>query len=146
MFGRLLTALQTLIRRRAVKLGDIVITHNDSGFLVCAPSSPTFGRLTVSWSDVKTVTAFKRDQYATDLMCLLFEMPGRGTLELNEDMQGWQHLIESLPNYLPDTPPWEKWWSTVAFPAFKANGTTLFDRNLPCSNSAQRADGVSHAS
>lgn len=85
-------------------------------------------RLQISWGEVQKVAVFKRDLYVVDMVCLLVELPGPRTLELNEEMQGWQAFIESLPQFLVGITPWHEWFLAVAFPAFKANPTLIFTR------------------
>jgi len=53
---------------------------------------------------VKTVLAYKRDLYQTDVICLGFT-GSVGTVEVDEEMRGWSELVERLPSLLPGTPP-----------------------------------------
>ena len=87
------------------------------------------GQASLSWSHVISVRAFKRDLYAVDLICLGFEKMDGSTLEVNEEMQGWDTLVERLPAYLTGFPPHAAWFRDVAVPAFKANMTVLYDRS-----------------
>jgi len=82
----------------------------------------------VAWSEISRVAVFKRDLLTTDLLCLVLELPGPQTLELHEEMVGWQPLLECLHTHLPGMPPWHEWWGDLAFPAFETNARVLFER------------------
>lgn len=81
----------------------------------------------LKWNTVKTILAYKRDVYVCDLICLGFTTSD-GTIEVNEEMQGWSQLVEKLPNVLPGTPPFSDWWERVAQPPFAPCVRTLFQR------------------
>jgi len=51
-----------------------------------------------------------------------------GAVELNEQMDGWNSLIDAVPRILPGTTSKEEWWDKVAQPPFAANPKTLFAR------------------
>ncbi len=104
------------------------IRCDESGFAVTiggSVSSVVAGSL--KWNEVKTVLAYKRALYATDLICLGFTSPA-GTIEVDEEMQGWSQLVERLPGLLPGTPPLSEWWERVAMPPFAPCVTKLFER------------------
>jgi len=104
------------------------IRCDESGFAVTdADSVSSVGATSLRWNDVKTVLAYKRDLYATDLICLGFTSPD-GTIEGDEEMQGWSQLLEKLPSLLPGTPPMSDWWERVAKPPFASCVTKLFER------------------
>jgi len=79
----------------------------------------------VKWSEVNGVVAYKRDAYIVDLVCVGFAT-AEGTMEVNEEMEGWGTLIDALPVYLQGTPNPADWWNGVVHPPFAANPTTLF--------------------
>lgn len=85
--------------------------------------------LFMPWKEVVRVVAFKRDQYLVDRICLLFELSESRTLEVNEDMVGWGQLIHQIPEYLPGAVTFSEWFLPVAFPAFKTNERTVFERS-----------------
>ena len=104
------------------------IRCDESGFTVTvAGSVSSVAATSLKWNGVKTVLAYKRDLYATDLICLVFTSPD-GTIEVNEEMQGWSQLVERLPSLSPGTPPLSEWWERVAKPPFVTCVTTLFER------------------
>jgi hypothetical protein len=106
------------------------IRCHEAGFTVCATESEPLHSLPVStlrWDDVNAVIAYKRDIFAFDLICLGFGT-ANGSIEVNEQMHGWSHLIEELPLRLPGTPPFSDWWERVAQPPFAPCVTKLFER------------------
>ncbi len=78
----------------------------------------------LSWSEVTGVLAYKRDIFTMDLICIALATAD-GTLEINENMEGWSPLIEVLPKYLPGSKSAAEWWKQVAFPPFLPNSTIL---------------------
>ena len=107
------------------KLRPAEIRCDESGFAVIVGDS--VGAAALKWNEVKSVLAYKRDLYATDLICLGFISPD-GTIEVDEEMQGWAQLVERLPSLLPGTPPLSDWWERVAKPPFVPCLTELFER------------------
>jgi hypothetical protein len=87
------------------------------------------GEIVVAWQDTVGVKAFKRDLFAVDLVCLAILLKDTKAVEINEEMAGWESLVEKLPEYLPGCQKFEEWFSAVAFPAFKPNVTAIYQRN-----------------
>ena len=90
-------------------------------------SDGTVERFRLHWKDVNGVVAYKRDLFAYDEICLGFSSPNGG-VEVNEQMQGWDALINALPAYLAGVPCPDQWWEKVAQPPFATNATTLLSR------------------
>jgi hypothetical protein len=82
--------------------------------------------LVVAWQDTVGVKAFKRDLYTVDLICLSILLKDNKAVELNEEMAGWESLVEKLPTYLPGCQQFAEWFSAVAYPAFKPNVTGIY--------------------
>ncbi len=79
------------------------------------------------WNEVEEVHAFKRDLFATDLICLAFKrIEKEEYYELHEEMAGYHDLIEGLPAHLPGFTL--QWFSEVAFPAFETNHRIIWKR------------------
>ena len=87
------------------------------------------GEIVVAWADVIKIEAFKRDLLTVDLICLTISLRNNKTLELNEEMEGWELLVNQLPEYLPGCQTFAEWFLVVAFPAFKPNLTVIYSRN-----------------
>jgi hypothetical protein len=102
------------------------IRCNETG-LVVSTSGSRQPNEALSWGEVDTVIAYKRDLYAMDLICLAFGT-SEGAIEVHEEMQGWPQLVEQLPSRLADMPPLSDWWERVAKPPFALSATTLYKR------------------
>ena len=121
----------------APRVFDISIIWDSEGFFVqldkASEKSPG-----LRWITIAKVTAFKRDLWATDCICLCFEMENNKGIEVHEEMNGWRKFIEELPKLLPGCKPSPDWLWNVATPAFAPNVTEIFLRpqNQPPSGAA----------
>jgi hypothetical protein len=102
------------------------IKYGPSGIHIVSLKQAKEESRTLEWSKIKRITAFKRDLYTVDCICLLFESAERPELEANEDMKGWSNLLEALPSLLPGCKPLHDWIFTVTTPAFTTNPTVIF--------------------
>jgi len=80
------------------------------------------------WADVHRAVAFKRDLLTVDCICLFLARPDGTGVEVDEEMAGWDSLMDALPNLLPGCKPWCQCFSAIAFPAFATNETEIFVR------------------
>jgi hypothetical protein len=96
--------------------------------LEISPMMGTPSSVFLRWAEVTRAVAFKRDQYVVDRICLAFEL-SHSTLEVNEDMLGWEQLVNELPDRLAGARAYDDWFGKVAFPAFEANETIVFERS-----------------
>jgi hypothetical protein len=101
----------------AMKLSWLGLEQNDRGEIV------------IAWQDTVRVEAFKRDLYAVDLICLDFVLNDNKAVEINEEMEGFDSLVNKLPEYLPGCQKFEQWFLVVAIPAFKENNTVIYQRD-----------------
>jgi hypothetical protein len=101
--------------------------HPTPDGLDISPLKGTPSSVFMRWADVRKAVAFKRDQYVVDRICIIFELSD-SALEVNEDMQGWEQLVNQLPAHLPGTRVYTDWFGEVAFPAFKTNEKAIFER------------------
>lgn len=83
---------------------------------------------TIRWSQIKAAYVYKRDAFTVDLICLAFRLEDDSIFEVNERMQGWDYLIENLPEYLPNCVKFSEWFMEVAFPAFEMNLIQIYPR------------------
>ena len=118
----------TLPKSAPVFQSPYYIAVDENGFRVCAvdDAHPPASR---NWTEVLRVTAYKRDLFTVDMICVRVMFMEQDVIELNEDMPGWQAFVEALPVHLPGCTAYDNWFIQVAFPAFETNLTTLFDRN-----------------
>jgi hypothetical protein len=91
-------------------------------------SDGSFESADIAWNQVMRIAAFKRDMFSVDLICLAFET-NSSALEVDEEMEGWEKLLESLPNYFEKILLREEWWNEVAHPAFAINLTQIYPIN-----------------
>jgi hypothetical protein len=98
------------------------------------------GEKVVAWEDVVKVEAFKRDLYAVDLICLSLLFEDNKSIEIDEEMEGWDSLVEKLTEYLPGSQKFTDWFDGVAFPAFKRNLTVIYRRDEPLRNPRRSAE------
>lgn len=80
------------------------------------------------WTEVVKATAYKRDMFSTDLICVFFYRPGETDIEIHEEMNNWMNFIAALPNHLPGCKQVETWLQDITVPAFAPNVTELFLR------------------
>jgi hypothetical protein len=86
------------------------------------------GQRSVMWDDVISIAAFKRDLFTVDLICLVMTLKNDAAVQVDEEMNGWDSLVQTLPAYLRGCKKYEEWFQTVAFPAFQTNLTVLYER------------------
>jgi hypothetical protein len=86
------------------------------------------GASELRWSEVEEVHAYKRDLFATDLICLAFKKSGKEEYwEVHEEMAGYHDLLEALQGHLPKFTL--EWFSDVAFPAFETKHRVIWRRS-----------------
>jgi hypothetical protein len=83
----------------------------------------------LTWQEVQRVLAFKRDELTTDLVCLSFISGGSASVEVNEEMEGWDDLLGALPVALPGAMSSDEIYSSVMAPAFVTKETVVFERH-----------------
>jgi hypothetical protein len=81
----------------------------------------------MQWNEIDKVVAYKRDLFAFDLICLALADKNR-SIELAEDMEGWDEFLDALSAHLPDMPATSAWRNKVAPPPFATNQMILFSR------------------
>ena len=86
------------------------------------------GNKSFQWDDAIRLTVFKRDLFAVDRICLEIELKNGESIEVDEEMKGWDSLVQKLPEYLPGCKSFGEWFEVVAFPAFELNATRIFER------------------
>ena len=86
----------------------------------------------IAWAEVAKVLAYKRDCYAYDLICIaIADVDDVIRIELDEHSDGYQPLMDALPNNLPGCLAPKEWWDRVAQPPFETNWTELYHRERP---------------
>lgn len=105
------------------------ISVEQDGFKIINVKDSTWIPISRTWSEVLRVVSFKRDLFTVDLICLQLTFMELESVEVDEDMGGWQEFVEALPGSLPGARPFSEWFKDVAFPAFATNETIVYDRN-----------------
>jgi hypothetical protein len=82
----------------------------------------------ILWSDVHRAAAYKRDLFAYDLMCLFLARADGSGLELDEEMDGWMELLETLHLRLPGCRPHAEWYFEVMLPPFESRLREIYAR------------------
>ena len=80
------------------------------------------------WGNIARVTAFKRDLWAYDCICVCFETLDETAFEMNEETNRWCDFFEEIPKHLVEAKPFSAWFWDVASPAFAPNVTEIFLR------------------
>ena len=82
----------------------------------------------IDWATIEKAIAYKRDCYGFDLMCLAIG-GAENNFEINEEMEGWDELLDRAPDFLPGWRRKTDWYQEVMLPAFKENRTIIFSRS-----------------
>lgn len=104
------------------------IFFDSNGFTITDLRSQKHETVAMSWSDVCQATAFKRDLFTIDCVCLHLSSADGAGVEVDEDMAGWKRLMNGLPMHLPGSKPYSEWFPAVAYPAFVPNTTEIYLR------------------
>ena len=81
-----------------------------------------------SWAEVHRIVAFKQHLFSEDLLCLRFETSAGSAHEVNEELGGWDELLDQLPERLPGCLSKDTILALVALPSVAANATVAFER------------------
>jgi hypothetical protein len=119
-----------------VKRSDSALSFDVTGIFVSRSRPHSAPLYSLAWSEIVRVVAFKRDLGVVDCICLAFDTADGMTTELNEEMEGWEPLTEALATYLEGSIAPREWFCRVAFPAFAANETVIFERKSEMSKAA----------
>jgi len=84
------------------------------------------GTQTISWDSIVEISGLKRDQVTTDLTCLAIRYFSNGekTVEINEDMEGFENAVRELERRKFLRADWRKF---VTLPPFQTRRFVLFN-------------------
>jgi hypothetical protein len=106
------------------KYGTLVA--KDTGFEIVNPGG---SGEEVLWNEIEEVHAFKRDLITTDMICLEFKRSGKEQYyEVNEEMAGYQDLLQAMQKYLPGFNL--SWIPGTTLPPFATNHQTIWKRSV----------------
>lgn len=103
-----------------------IVEMDDRGFNVSVKQGKKEYNASVEWDNIKEIRVFKRDLFATDLICWWFcsDAENEQGIEVNEHMSGYKKLIEEVESRFDI----DKEWFGVAFPAFAPNMRTVWPK------------------
>ena len=108
---------------------DHELSLTSKGFEISPLRDPSKAPVMVEWSSILEATAFKRDFWSTDRVCVAFRLNDHSEVEVHEAMKGWTELCDALPANLPGAPEWKDWFMEIVTPAFEPKPTLLFRRD-----------------
>jgi hypothetical protein len=126
-FARIVAHLKDFLLKRQPSCQIAILSDADGLIRITTYEDGSVIEDEMQWSDVISVSAFKRDIYAYDLICLLFEDTTK-CIEVSEEDVDFSKLVNMLPSYLPGSLDKAEWCEKVYFPAFKTNWTTIYSR------------------
>jgi hypothetical protein len=102
-------------KKRVVHLGDFGFEIEHEGVRT----------VRVEWASVAEITAFKKDLFSIDEVCLGFRREGRDTFSwAGEQDVGFDALQKEIERRFPGIPP--DWFGQVMTPAFEEKWTTIW--------------------
>lgn len=78
----------------------------------------------MDWKEIVKITAFKRDLFTTDLICMQMTKDERNFIEVNEEMNGFEEFNEAILKFFFGID--ENWQTSIASPPFATNFKTLW--------------------
>jgi hypothetical protein len=126
------------VKPSATSREQLLRVTTDGADLIHCSSDQTFWSL--RWRDIDEIIAFKIDTITFDRLCLGFRCQVDGAyLATDEETPGWKELNHQL--LLTFGLSFDRWFETVAFPAFAENRTILWSResgtNFPATGFAR---------
>jgi len=119
---------------------DAVLIWNTTEITLQRTEKGKAPRITnVAWADITGVAAYKANLVFLDLICMSISTES-GTVEINDEIDGWERLIEEFPDHLPGFPRVSAWFHRVALPLFDTNFTRLYSKEAIPPEGAKELD------
>lgn len=99
-----------------------IFTFDEKGFTVALDNGP----LSIRWEEIDRLVGYKKDQYATDLICLDVEYRGM-SFTIHEETAGWFVFLDRTKAAFPGIH--KNWEAEIALPVFATNLTVLYVRS-----------------
>lgn len=114
------------LRQRKIELVRGAIEMDEQGLTrITQFSDGSTKSAAMKWSEISRVAAFKQDLQAYDVLCVALT-GSEGTMIVDEEMDGFDAMIDALPARVPGAPSVESWWEKVVKPPFATNWTVLY--------------------
>jgi len=81
------------------------------------------------WENVVRARALKRDEFTTDLVCLVLTLHDGSEFLTHEEAPGWAAFLAAAEAALPGMRPRAAWWPELVRPAFARSEMVLFERS-----------------
>ena len=78
----------------------------------------------IPWPAIQIIVAYKRDLITTDLICFDMVLDDGSLIEINEEMDGFDHLLTALERQFPLFD--RTWPDKVVHPPFAPNRTIVY--------------------
>lgn len=109
---------------------EFEIIFDSADFTVLSLKNIRTAPILMRWNEIYRITAFKRDLFSVDQICLFIFRIDETGIELDEDMKDWSEFAESLPKFLPTCRPLEDLIWKVAQPPFVTNQTDIYSKTI----------------
>jgi len=80
----------------------------------------------VEWKEIDRITAFKKDFFVYNCVCVAFELIGGRSVEINESMDGFVDAMEHVAENCDGCIEFYNWYMKITVPAFEAKVTELY--------------------
>jgi hypothetical protein len=108
---------------------DLVLTEIGFEIRSLKKQPPDF--VSVVWAHITEASAYKRDLFSHDQVCIEFTIDDETSIEIHEEMRGFCDLCERIPAVLPGALVFSSWYMKITTPAFEPCLTRLFTRDAP---------------
>ncbi|MBB3125307.1 hypothetical protein FHS04_002851 [Mesoflavibacter sabulilitoris] len=99
-----------------------IFTYHKNGFELQIEDKPT----KIEWNEIKKLTAYKVDLFATDEIRLFLEAENGKQFEISESTEGWFQFNERLKEQFSEIN--KNWEIDIAVPAFERKETEIYNR------------------
>lgn len=96
------------------------INLTSTGFEISTAGAHEARHIPVSWSEITKIDAYQRDKFGENTM-LVFTLKDGSTVELNQDLPGWNEIVDQLPRSLAGCQSRGDWWRGAVTPSAKKN-------------------------
>lgn len=80
----------------------------------------------VEWEEIVRITAFKRDFFVYNCVCVAFELTGGKSVEINESMDGFVDAMEQVAENCDGFIEFYNWYMNNKYSSFEAEVTELY--------------------